>query len=138
MGLITIMTFDNSIDTHLLKSKLESEGITCYIFDENMVSLYPLYNITVGGIKLKINESDYDKANEILELINTSKPTDEQGQVIKCPKCESKDLYTGFKSMKGTKGIISIIISFLFMVFPIYYKTVYKCKSCGNEFKLKK
>jgi hypothetical protein len=29
----------------------------CHLFDENMVTLNPLYNITVGGIKLKVEES---------------------------------------------------------------------------------
>ena len=135
MGLITIKTFDSSFDTHLLRSKIESEGINCFIFDENMVSLNPLYSITVGGIKLKINDVDLNKVKEIIERIDNSQLTNENEEVIRCPKCESEKLYNGFKSMKGTKGVISAIISFLFMVFPIYYSTVYKCKSCGNEFK---
>ncbi|GAF03390.1 hypothetical protein JCM21142_42060 [Saccharicrinis fermentans DSM 9555 = JCM 21142] len=61
-----------------------------------------------------------------------------QGNKIKCPECESTDFYTGFKSMKGIKRILSTVISLALMVFPIYYKTVYKCKKCGNELKMKK
>ncbi len=61
--------------------------------------------------------------------------TNDLGEIIKCPNCQSEEIYSGFKSMKGTKGIISAITSFLFLVFPIYFKTVYKCKKCGNEFK---
>ena len=118
-----------------MKSKLESENIMCFLFDENIVGLNPLYNVTVGGIKLKINKSDTEKAAEIIEVTEKSALTNDQGGVIKCPKCESEDIYSGFKSMKGTKGMLSAIVSFLFMVFPIYYKTVYKCKNCGNEFK---
>ena len=135
MELITIKTFDNSIEAHIMKSKLESENIMCFLFDENIVALNPLYNITVGGIKLKVNKLDIDKATEIIEETSKSALTNELGEIIKCPSCESDDIYSGFKSMKGTKGIVSVIISFLFMAFPIYYKTVYKCKKCGNEFK---
>ena len=47
----TLKIFENPIDAHLLKTKLESEGIDCYLIDENTVSVMPLYNITVGGIK---------------------------------------------------------------------------------------
>ncbi len=36
MELITIHRCETSVEAHLLKSKLESEGITCYIFDENI------------------------------------------------------------------------------------------------------
>lgn len=134
MGLITIRTFDNSFEAHLLKCKLENEGIPCYIFDENTVSINPLYNITVGGIKLKINQADADKALEIINDVEEAKLTDDNNEVIKCPNCGSEEYYTGFKSMKGIKGFLSIIVSFLLVVFPIYYKTLNKCKSCGHEF----
>ena len=49
-----------------MKSKLESEGISCFLFDENIVNLNPLYNMAVGGIKLKINRNDITAATEIL------------------------------------------------------------------------
>lgn len=135
MELVTVRTFDNSIQAHLLKSKLESEGITCYLFDENIVGLNPLYNITIGGIKLKINKFDMDKASLIIQEVDQSKLTNDQGESLKCPNCHSEEIYSGFKSMKGIKGILSVIISFLLVVFPIYLKTVKKCKECGYEFK---
>ncbi|RAI83865.1 putative signal transducing protein [Algoriphagus yeomjeoni] len=135
MELITIKTFDNSIKAHLMKSKLESENILCFLFDENIVGLNPLYSLSVGGIKLKIGKSDIDKAALIIEETEKATLTNDHGEVINCPSCQSEEIYSGFKSMAGTKGIISAITSILFMVFPIYYKTVYKCKKCGNEFK---
>ncbi|WKN41488.1 putative signal transducing protein [Tunicatimonas pelagia] len=135
MELVTIKTFDNPIEAHLMKSKLENENITCFLFDENIVGLNPLYNITVGGVKLKVSKIDLDEAATIIEETINSPLTNDQGEIIQCPNCQSEDIYSGFKSMKGTKGILSAITSFLLMVFPIYYKTVYKCKSCGNEFK---
>ncbi|HCQ30035.1 MAG TPA: DUF2007 domain-containing protein [Flavobacteriales bacterium] len=135
MELITIKTFDNPIDAHVMKSKLESEGVKCFLFDENVVGLNPVYNIAVGGIKLKILESDLEKAVSIIDETENSKPTNEKGEIVICPHCHSKDIYTSYKSTKGLKGTISILISFLLMVFPIYFKTVYKCKKCGAEFK---
>lgn len=134
MSLVTLKTFDNSIQAHLMKSKLESEGVICYIFDENMISYNPIYNIALGGIKLKINEQDLNKASDIINVINKFKLTDENDEIIKCPKCNSEELYLGYKSMKDVKGILSILVSVIFMVFPIYYKTLNKCKSCGQEF----
>lgn len=122
MKLITIKTFDNSIEAHMLRSKLESEGITCFLFDENIISLNLLYNVTVGGIKLKIIESDIKKTQEIIAEIEKAPLTDEKEELISCPTCNSTNLYAGFKSMKGVRGISSTILSFLMMVFPIYYK----------------
>ena len=134
MKWVTVKTFDNSIDAHLLKSKLESEEIICRLFDENMVSLNPLFNVTVGGIKLKIKEADIAKAKTILAELDKTPFTTEDNITLKCPECDSEDYYSNFKSMKGFKGILSAITAFLLMLFPIYYKSVYKCKDCGTEF----
>lgn len=135
MELITIKTFDNTISAHILMSRLENEGIKCFLFDENIVSIHPLLNVTVGGIKLKVNGSDVDKAKTVLREIDNSPMLDEQDKVICCPTCNSTQLYAGFKSVKSVAGIISAFISFALSIFPIYFKTVYRCKDCGTEFK---
>lgn len=134
MSLITLKTFDNSFEAHLLKTKLESQDIRVFLFDENLVSINPLYNVTLGGIKLKVDESQWNKAEEILTVLSANKLTNEDNQIISCPECKSEDIMYGFKSMGGTKGVFSAILSFLFMVFPIYFKTVHKCNFCGTEF----
>ncbi|WP_432672648.1 DUF2007 domain-containing protein [Flavobacterium sp. SM2513] len=135
MKLITVQVFDNPIDMHVLKSKLESEGIHCYIFDEHTVAINPLMSQGVGGIKLKVDESDSDKALLILQEIQAVATLDDDGKAMVCPNCGSTDLYANFKSMKGTKGILSMVVMFFFVVFPFYYKNVYKCKNCDTEFK---
>lgn len=138
MGLITFKTFDNSIDAHMLKIKLESEGITCFLFDENIVTVNPLYSNLVGGIKLKINEEDLVHAKNVVFELNQTPYTTEDEQVIACPKCESIHIQSGYRSMRSVGAVISAIASFLLFIFPIYRKDVYKCLDCGNEFSLKK
>ena len=135
MKLITVQTFDNPIDLALLKSKLESEGIKCFVFDEHTVTLQPLLSNGVGGIKLKINEADTDHALLILKDIQTQSRLDDQGESKTCPNCGCSDLYVNFKSMQGTKGVMSVLIMFFFVAFPFYYKNVFKCKKCNYEFK---
>lgn len=133
MNLLTIKTFDNSIDTHILRVKLESEGIPCFIFDENTVSINPLYNLTVGGIKLKVKTEDFERAKLIIEETELNPITSDDGEIVTCPNCGAKDIYFGFKSMKDVKGVLSIIVSFIFAIYPIYYNTVNKCKVCDEE-----
>lgn len=135
VSFITLKTFDNPIDAHLLKTKLESEGIVVYLFDENINSINPLYNIATGGIKLNIAEQDLDRAVEVLREIDAAAYVDERDNVLLCPACGSTDLYNNYRSMRETKGFFSAVVSLLLLVFPIYYKLLYKCKSCGEEFR---
>ena len=137
MALVTIKIFDSAIDAHLLRSKLSNEGIISFIFDENIMSLNPLYNITVGGIKLKVPEADYERALQILSRIEGTPFRDENNNIVVCPSCGSGSLYQGFKSFKGVAGKISAILTLLLAIFPLYFKSVYKCKACGNEFQIK-
>ena len=67
--MITFRVFNTPIEAHMLKTKLESEGIPCFLQDEHIVSINPLYNYAVGGIKLNIWESDQEEAEKILEHI---------------------------------------------------------------------
>ena len=61
-----------------MKSKLEIENILCFLFDEYIVGLNPLYNVTVGSIKLKISKSDIAKVTEIIEATEKSVLTNDQ------------------------------------------------------------
>jgi DNA-directed RNA polymerase subunit RPC12/RpoP len=137
MQLITLKSFDTAIEARIIQNRLESEGIICHIFDENLVTLNPLLNFAVGGIRLQVNLEDAERAQSILSEIEGTALTDEQNNVIACPNCQSTELYTDFKSMKDAKGVLAMIAAFVFSVFPMYSKSVYKCKSCATEFEKK-
>ena len=134
MELVTIKTFDNAIDVHILRSRLEAEGITCFIFDEHIVSVNPLYNIGVGGIKLKVRADELQIALEVLKDIHDTPYTDDTDKVLSCPNCGTTDVTSGFKSMKGLTGFFTMVVSFLLTVLPIYARLTYRCNKCGNEF----
>ena len=64
-----IITYESYYDpmlAHIMRSKLEDNGIPCFIADENTIGAQPLFNQAVGGIKLKIFERDLEKCREIL------------------------------------------------------------------------
>lgn len=138
MELVTLKTFENAIEAHLLRSRLANEGVTSFIFDENIMTLNPLYNIMVGGIKLKVPDVDFDRAQEILRDIEGTPFRDENNKVLDCPSCGSNNLYHNFKSFKGVAGAISAILTILLSVFPLYFNSVFRCKDCGHEFKMDK
>lgn len=138
MKLITARIFDNPIDAHLLKTKLVSEGVECFIFDEHSVTIDRSAYSTSGGIKLQIFESDIEKVKTLLSEIEANPYLKENGEVLKCPNCNSENLYSGYKSKDGLKGSVAALFSFLTLTIPFYFKIDYKCRDCQNEFKLNK
>jgi hypothetical protein len=62
---ITIAQFDHPSSSYVLKSRLEAEGIRCFLKDENIANLIPLGGFSAGGIKLQVPLRDGFKALEI-------------------------------------------------------------------------
>ena len=67
MELTTIATFDNMPAAHIAKGRLEAEGISCWLKDENLGQTDWLYNIAVGWIKLQVESRYVDRARAILD-----------------------------------------------------------------------
>ena len=62
----TIRRFSHLIDAQLDKTKLESQGIECFVIDESIISQDWFYPYVVGCVKLQVNEADSVRAIEIL------------------------------------------------------------------------
>jgi len=134
MNLITLKTFDNSIDANMLRCQLELEGIQSYLKDENTITTNPLYNVALGGIKLQVFEQDFEQAKLYLEKLESTPYTNQENEIIKCPTCQSTKIQAGFSSYRNITGLISLLTALVFMILPFYNKKVYKCKECDKEF----
>ncbi|MDE2755718.1 MAG: DUF2007 domain-containing protein [Acidobacteriota bacterium] len=65
--LITIASFDHTLDANLAKTRLEAEGIDCILTDEHITSMNWFWVPAIGGVRLQVRESDAERAVEILE-----------------------------------------------------------------------
>jgi hypothetical protein len=63
--LVSIAEFDNVNDAYVIKSRLEAEGIPCYLSNENMNSIFGS-SISFAQVELKVNFDDSFKAMDIL------------------------------------------------------------------------
>jgi hypothetical protein len=74
MSLVTIATFFNSFNMHVVKGRLEHEGIPSFAKDEHTVTVNPLYGGALGGIKLQVREEDAPQAKMILAEMGYVQP----------------------------------------------------------------
>jgi hypothetical protein len=128
-----IRRYQYSSEAIIFKGKLESEGISVFIRDNNTIDAYPLYSNAVGGVKLFVKNDDFIKANEILSQVSEYS-LDEMNQLVSCPKCNRKQIKMS-TSIKDIKTLLAFIFSMLFVLLPFYSKHKYRCNNCKFEFK---
>lgn len=115
----TIASFEFVADVQIIKGKLESEGITVFLRDENTLNSDPLISAAIGGVKLQVYTSEKEKAIKIYNEIRAY-AVDDQGNPIVCPNCKAKKSDAYYER----KGIFH-------KLFPFFEKRKYKCLNCG-------
>ncbi len=64
---MTVLTFTYPHELAIVRGRLESEGIECFVADELTAQVNPFYSNAIGGVKLQVRESDIERATEILK-----------------------------------------------------------------------
>jgi len=64
--IVTFETYYNPMLAEIIRAKLEANDIPCFLTDESLGTMYPVYNQGAGGIKLKIFARDLEKCREIV------------------------------------------------------------------------
>jgi hypothetical protein len=126
MKFIRLITCENSIEANIIKGRLESEELKCFLTNENFSNMLPQYNRMLGaGVQVMVNANDYEKAVEVLEL-NVNKPPI-------CPSCSSANIRLSLGNNKGKK--ISTMLLSIFSGVPFNnVNNVYHCDDCKAEF----
>jgi hypothetical protein len=65
--LVTVATGWKAGEIHILRSRLEAEGIHVYMADEMTVVMDWFFANAIGGIKIQVAEKDAERARKILE-----------------------------------------------------------------------
>jgi hypothetical protein len=151
--LITVASCSEPIEGHLLRTRLEAEGIRCFVADEHTVSANWFYSNAIGGVKLQVRESDLDSARDIListleereqggadfdwSAINPDWTFDDEDQPGSkdqycCPQCDSTEVFY----QKFSKPWVFLSILLLGIPLP-FLSREWSCRSCGATWKQK-
>lgn len=76
--IIVYSTYYNPIEANIVKGRLEDSGIPCFLTDENMATIQPLYNQAIGGVKLNVFEKDVEQINLLLAEDHSQLPFSEE------------------------------------------------------------
>jgi glutaredoxin len=87
MNFKQIASYDNFMLANMTLGLLQENEINCHLKDENIVTIDPLLNPAVGGIKLLVAETDFDSALGLIKEAETAYLND-----ITCPYCKKSGL----------------------------------------------
>jgi len=127
--LVTILTFDNPVEANIIKTLLENNDIYCFLADESLLDINPLYSNALGRIKLQVKEGETDTAKRVLEESDYDFKFHRQGDNIHvqpCTKCNSRKVYP------ERAGLLRILLSIPLLCIPIIFrKRKWRCYNCN-------
>lgn len=117
-----LTTCASSIQAHLIKSRLEAEGIPCFLINEHFSDLMPhLYQMLGSGVRVTVLKSDLERARTFLPP---------QAGALTCPECGSENVVLKIRKHKW-----GAILIFLAIAMPFgNLLNQYRCKECQTEF----
>lgn len=140
--LVTLEVYDNYVSAHIVKSRLEHEGIMSYIKDEQTVTMNWMWSNAIGGIKLQVLKSDEARARELLaadevvyeaSIEHDAYRTEDKSQFDPNNKiC----IYCGSKNTKAETYRKDWAYTFMLLLgFPIAVKSdKWHCFNCSKKF----
>lgn len=114
----TVASSTYPADIQILKGKLESEGITVFLRDENTINTDPLISDAIGGVKLQVYLEDKEEAIALYKELK-SYVADEEGNLINCPNCGKPQL-----------EVVYLRANLLYKLFPFFEPKKYRCDNC--------
>ena len=129
----TVATFMSAEEAHLLRIRLEDEGISATVPDETTTGVAPHYINAIGGVRVQVSAGDFPAARAIAsrDLPNAGPRED-----IVCPACGASDIAQPLD--RKPSYILSFLILVLTMLPVPVVKLRYRCNGCGHLWKRKR
>jgi hypothetical protein len=80
--LVTVSTHFDPTDAHIMRCRLEAEGIAAFVAHDHQVQLNWFQAIALGGAKVQVPAADAEAAKKIVEAVEKGKyalPEDHSG-----------------------------------------------------------
>lgn len=126
MNFTQIASYDNFMLANMTLGLLQENDINCHLKDENIVTIDPLLNPAVGGIKLLVDEADVERAKELIKQAESDYLKD-----IACPYCKSHSLVVEEKTNQPDSFWGKLKNQIAYGQTSTYSKK-YRCQNCKS------
>ena len=87
MDYVELRSFDNYMEARIVLNMLQDRDINCHLKDEHILTVDPLLNPALGGIKLMVYHSQAERAWGLMEQAEL-----DYLKSIPCPFCKAHKL----------------------------------------------
>jgi hypothetical protein len=126
MNTIILKTFDNYFSANICLTRLQSEGVHCWLVDEYTVTIDPILSNAIGGIKLAVDEKDVMLAQELLNQFH-----EDYMKAATCPRCLQNEIV--LIPGRTTQNFLTAILTWVASSYAVSAENVYHCNHCGYE-----
>jgi hypothetical protein len=123
-----LAAYDNYLLANMALGLLQQNNINCHLDDEHTVTIDPLLNHAIGGIKLMVATSQYDRATALIKEAETL-----YLQEIPCPHCHNSTLHVEEKT-DTPSGFWQKLKNQLLYGQTNTYSKKYRCGTCKGLF----
>ena len=117
----TVAAYSKPEEAYLAKTRLEASGINAAVRDDITVSLNWMLSNAIGGVKVDVEDEDFDQAREVLALPKVA------AGLLRCPHCGSDEV-----RLRELSPLAAICIGLGF-VLPFRSRKA-DCLSCHQSF----
>ena len=119
-----IASFDNYILANMTLGLLQENLINCHLKDENIITIDPLLNPAVGGIKLMVETDSVERAQALIRQAENDFISE-----IPCPYCKSHSLQVEEKIDTPPTFWGKLKNQVIYGQVDLYTKS-YRCQNC--------
>ena len=136
--LVTIASFREPWEAHMLRGRLEAEGILATVAHEHHVRQNWSWSTALGGVKVQVPQSAGDAAREIEKLCREGgleaepKPMAPGIDELRCQICGSNQ----FSKRRPVMEIaVTVVLSLSMGIVIPPWTWIHYCKGCGERLK---
>jgi hypothetical protein len=128
MSFVSVQSFSNYIDAHIMLGRLKDEGIDCWLRNEATTTIIPIWTTAIGGIQLMVKQEQLQRAGFLLQRMDEEKKINRL-----CPTCFSHNVEY-INSIRKPVNWLSAFVTFILGDFALMPEQRYHCFHCGAEF----
>lgn len=126
VDLVTIAAYRDLSEALVLKGRLNSAGIACFLVDDNIVRLDWFWSYLMKGVKLRVPATEAEIARSLVRNEGEAEPGEMEIPV--CPRCGSRKIAV----VDPARGIRLAALSFLLLPLPRIGEPHWECVECGS------